>query len=400
MPSFLTHWYILIETARRSQDAGSDLGSLIIDKETLRRRASSSTPMGAVWDTGPLPHIDAHYPGSDISAMAYLGALAPDIPYFRPRHFWKKISGKERLAQTRMQPFSMEQIPWARLLHTNRSGDFLLAFLDQLARIPSPALRSQALAFAMGYVSHIAADIALHPYINALAATYKPHDIPGIFPPLDLHAYVELCLDEHLASHYFGRNLHGRFQRTWGGYIEPAARQVTTPDTIAAQTLTLLAHSIESTYGLNEAQSKHFLKDYLAGTRGLRSHLAGSGLFSWLPINALVRRRAHDPIIATLRTSGLRTDVTTLGDVLEYAIRLSERFCRSAIAYYTTLRNRQTSEQKRAELRYDLRNWDLNSGYTLDVAFDQEIMLSFLHNWIYFAELWPHTSSAKDQATL
>ncbi len=31
MPAFLTHWHVLIETARRSQDAGSDLGSLIID---------------------------------------------------------------------------------------------------------------------------------------------------------------------------------------------------------------------------------------------------------------------------------------------------------------------------------------------------------------------------------
>ncbi|HEU5378153.1 MAG TPA: hypothetical protein VFV38_22255, partial [Ktedonobacteraceae bacterium] len=89
MPAFLTHWRILIETASQSQDAGSDLGSLIIDAAMLRRRAHGwSTPpqttaAGAVWDTGPLPEIDFRFPGSDISAMAFLGALAPDIMYYQ-----------------------------------------------------------------------------------------------------------------------------------------------------------------------------------------------------------------------------------------------------------------------------------------------------------------------------
>ena len=82
MPAFLTHWHVLIETARRSQDAGSDLGSLIIDGRALRRRLQGlamppqTTPAGAVWETGPLPEIGFLFPGSDISAMAYLGALA------------------------------------------------------------------------------------------------------------------------------------------------------------------------------------------------------------------------------------------------------------------------------------------------------------------------------------
>src|SRR5450755_714667 len=98
MPAFLTHWRVLIETARRSQDAGNDLGSLIIDASALHRRAQSggtppqTPPAGAVWDTGPLPRIDLNYPGSDISAMAYLGALIPDATYFQRGNFKKKIS--------------------------------------------------------------------------------------------------------------------------------------------------------------------------------------------------------------------------------------------------------------------------------------------------------------------
>ena len=56
MPGFLTHWRVLIETAQRSQDAGSDLGSLILDVATLKRRVGLSPlnppitpPAGAVW---------------------------------------------------------------------------------------------------------------------------------------------------------------------------------------------------------------------------------------------------------------------------------------------------------------------------------------------------------------
>src|SRR5436309_3479531 len=74
MPAFLTHWRVLIETAQRSQDAGSDLGSLIIDMSALRRRLGGmasppqTTPAGAVWNTGPLPAIGYRFPGSDIAS--------------------------------------------------------------------------------------------------------------------------------------------------------------------------------------------------------------------------------------------------------------------------------------------------------------------------------------------
>src|SRR5947209_9845284 len=153
MPAFLTHWRGLIETAKRSQDAGNDLGSLIIDASALRRRAlgwatpPQTPPAGAVWDTGPLPSIDFSFPGSDISAMAYLGALAPDIFYFQKGNFRKKISDFRQ--RNRLNPLQIanDATNWADLLHFNRSGDVLLAFLEQIANIPSPALHSKALAF-------------------------------------------------------------------------------------------------------------------------------------------------------------------------------------------------------------------------------------------------------------
>jgi hypothetical protein len=406
MPSFLTHWRVLIETAQRSQDAGSDLGSLIIDAAALRRRVTGlptppqTTPAGAVWDTGPLPEIDYRFPGSDISAMAYLGALAPDITSYQRKKFREKISGKETYSSSQAM---RGRIPWALLLHTNRTGDFFLAFLEQIAIIPSPALRSQALAFAMGYLSHIATDIALNPCISALANIYPARDIAGLFAPLSLHSYIELCLDEYLAATYFEHDLYTWGNRPWVHYIDPVARNLTTPNTLSAQTLDLLVSAVEAIYGLNEEQGNVLRAEYLAGVQRLRLYLAGRGAFRLLMFNARWRQRGNDPILATIAAHQHQEGIVTFEDAIAYAVRLSERLCRRAISYYASLRNTSATanerNQRRAALLKDLRNWDLNTGYTLEVSFDQEITLRFLHNWIYFADLW-NSEPAPEQRTL
>jgi hypothetical protein len=403
MPAFLTHWRILIETARRSQDAGSDLGSLIIDRTALNRRIKGlptppeTTPAGAVWNSGPLPEIDYHFPGSDISAMAYLGALAPDITNFQKGYFKRKISDDSKLQavlhteQSTSQPDDPGK--WATLFHTNRSGDLLFTLLEQTAEVPSPAVRSQALAFCLGYLSHIAADIALNPWINTLASQYSSQDIPGMFLPLGLHFYTELCLDEQTAITYFNDELYKWLRQPWDHYIEPAAHNMLTTTTdLTSKVLDLFVSATEVTYGLNEAQSQAFRHHYSAGLQRLRLYLAGRGLFRLLVINARARRRLADPIIATIGTHQHQRGVITSEEVVAYAIRLSERLCRRAISYYASLRNTlataEERSQRRAALRNDLRNWDLNTGYTLEVLFDQEITLRYLHNWIHFSDLW------------
>src|SRR5258706_4641627 len=223
MPAFLTHWHILIETTQRTQDAGNELGSLIIDAATLLRRAHGwatppkPPPAGAVWDTGPLPEIDFRFPGSDISSMAYLGALSPDIFSSRGGYSREKPSDHPLQKGASHSQIPGNHVPWAELLHAKRSGDVLLAFLELIAHVPSPALRSQALAFAMGYLSHIATDIALNPYINALAAAYDRSEVPGmgVFNRLGVHFFVELCLDESIAIVYFHRPLYVWTNQPW-----------------------------------------------------------------------------------------------------------------------------------------------------------------------------------------
>src|SRR6266571_7835347 len=337
MPAFLTHWRVLIETARHSEDVGNELGSLIIDAAALRRRAQGwpvppqTTPGGAVWDTGPLPEIDFRFPGSDISAMAYVGALAPDIPYYQKGKLRAKISD-DRLSRGTHPPLSANSdVAWADLLHTNRSGDVLLAFLEHIADIPSPALRSQALAFAMGYLSHIATDIALNPCINTLAGAYASFKTPGIFTRFGVHFYIELCLDEYIAQTYFDRPLYGWFKQPWEQYIEPAATNCLTPGSLSTQVLHLLTDAVEATYGLTEAQSNDFQVSYLASLRPLKNYLSGTGMFRLLTLSTLLRNRTDGPIPPVIAEHAHEPGTVNFEQVIAYAVHLSEHLCRNAI---------------------------------------------------------------------
>jgi len=413
MPAFLTHWRVLIETARRTQDAGNALGSLIIDASALRRRAQGwstpphTPPAGAVWDTGPLPRIDFRYPGSDISAMAYLGALLPNATYFQRGNFSKKISDYRQHQQLTTTPptTATDTILWADLLHSKRSGDVLLALLEHIAVIPSPALRSQALAFAMGYLSHIATDIALNPYINAVANAYDERKLPGNVAALGKHFYVELCMDEYIAATFFDRPLYYWTRQHWGQYIEPVAARCLTPGTLSAQVLSLLGSAAEGIYGLSEAQSAQFIQDHLEGIQGLRHYLAGHGRFRLFIFNQLLRQRqAVNPLIASVFANQHESNTLSFYQVMTYAFHLSEQFCRQAIAYYTALRNTSATaserNQRRVALREDLRNWSLHTGYALDVTFDEQVTLHVLHNWVHFARLWNNDNEREPVAQL
>jgi len=199
-------------------------------------------------------------------------------------------------------------------------------------------------------------------------------------------------MDEYIAATYFEHDLYSWTNQPWVNYIEPAARNLGIPRTLAAQVLELLTSAAEATYDLKEEQKSTFHADYLAGLQRLRLYLAGRGIFRWYIFNARIRRRYNDPVIATIAAHRQDAGIVTFEGAIEYAIRLSERLCRRAISYYASLRNtRATAEERnmrRTLLSEDLRNWDLSTGYSLDISFDQEITLRFLHNWIHFDDLW------------
>jgi hypothetical protein len=105
-----------------------------------------------------------------------------------------------------------------------------------------------------------------------------------------------------------------------------------------------------------------------------------------------MRRRSNYEFIATIAGNDPEQAMVSLEAVLSYATRLSELLCRRAISYYSALRNVQASaserSSRRAALRDVLRNWNLDTGYTMDMTFDEEVTLRLLHNWAHFVDLW------------
>jgi len=388
MPAFLTHWRILIATANQSQDAGSDLGSLIIDAKALHHRnhgwatPPQTTPAGAVWDTGPFPEIDFHFPGSDISAQAFLGALAPDILYFQRRSARDKYPGKE---PARAATVAGQKPHWSNLFHRSHSGEILITFLEQVALVPSPALRSQALAFALGYVSHIATDIALNPWINTLAERMPTRRAPAA------QLFIEARLDEYQATTFFEHPRYHFLHQPWGAYIEPVAHNLRRGGTLELQILQLLAAATEI-YQLDEVQTANLPADFLVGLQNIQHLLAGRGWARWQTLRAPRQQNQEavlEKMLAETRNDGA---IIPLENVMAYAERLSTLLCKRAIHYYTALRNPNTEaserSSRRAALVNDLRNWDLATGYAVDEGTPGA---EKLHNWVHFADLWEQT---------
>ncbi len=401
MPAFLTHWRILIETARSSQDAGHDLGSLIVDADTRRRRAHGwSTPpqttaTGAVWDTGPLPQIGFRLPGSDISAMAFLGALAPDAMYYH-RH-----SLREKLADAPLRSPQIDTAPghspagWSDLFHRSHTGDLPILFLEQVALVPSPALRSQALAFAMGYLSHIATDLALNPWLSELAPRLSPRRAPGP------HCSGELLLDEYLAATYFAHPRYNFWRQPWEDYIAPAVRNLSQPDTPTAQLPQLLASAATEVYQLPEQQATTLPATFLASLDGLSRFLAGSGTARRLTLRASRKTISSDELHTQLSSSSTDGKIITPARILAYAIELSVHLCQRAISYYSALRDPQSegSERsaRRAALVNDLRNWDLYTGHLASTDDSATAPLD-LDSRTHFAEFWEKAIASPDQS--
>jgi hypothetical protein len=400
MPAFLTHWRILIATANQSQDAGSDLGSLIINPAALRQRnhgwatPPQTTPAGAVWDTGPFPEIDFPFPGSDISAQAFLGALAPDILYFRRRSAREKYPATQQLEPAGDTAGTSQAPHWSDLFHRSHSGEILITFLEQIALVPSPALRSQALAFALGYVSHIATDIALNPWINALAERMPARKAPAA------QLFIEARLDEYQATTFFEHPRYHLLHQPWGAYIEPVAHNLRRGGTLELQILQLLAAAAEI-YQLDETQTARLPADFLAGLQEIQHLLAGRGRARWQTLRAPRQQKQQallKKMLAETRSDG---EIIALDNVLAYAERLSTLLCKRAIHYYTALRNpnAEASERssRRAALVNDLRNWDLATGYVID---EKPSGTEKLHNWVHFANLWEQTGEEQAPRSL
>ena len=82
---------------------------------------------------------------------------------------------------------------WGDLFHARTPNVFPMKMLETIRKDKDPATGTQKLAFALGYLTHVAADQHIHPFVEKYAGPYyisgvnrKKQDPRGVrrYPPL------------------------------------------------------------------------------------------------------------------------------------------------------------------------------------------------------------------------
>jgi hypothetical protein len=281
------------------------------------------------------------------------------------------------------------------LLHYNRSGDFICEVLRRGAAARSEELRKRVALYALGYCTHIAGDIIVHPLVNSFAGAYHQQTNPSTFLALGMHFWVELCHDAATAQKVFHRRIDQIWRRPWGRYLSGAERELTDRfDGVSV--LDVLGSAAGQVYGLDVRAGSAFRREYLAGLSGMRRFLDGKGYYRLL---YLALRRTPDLASRFSRVDGGVATAEpphslTFDQTVAYATAVSKALCTLVLDYVNGLtapsaRDEQVRERY-AALRRDLRNWDLDTGYYLQGEQREPggtIRVALRHSWPHFAHV-------------
>jgi hypothetical protein len=187
MPGFTTHTYICYQALKRGlklSDSYRPFANIAASHEAALRHAKANEPKRLFGDEAGV-----------LAGCAYMGACGPDLFYIE---------------------YDTEGEFVADLLHYNRTGPFIVRWLADL-RLRAASLRmglggvyERQLAYCLGHISHIAADITIHPYVNSIVGAYPENAVcfknaRGLLPKLQWKFHNIL---EHYQDAYI---LHRRF---------------------------------------------------------------------------------------------------------------------------------------------------------------------------------------------
>ena len=192
MPAHLAH-YIVLDMAR---------GLAQLDQDS---------PNYLFLECDPIYMSQSGFKRGPLSQYAYLGAMGPDL-----------AGG------------GTDDVTWLfDVIHWKKSNQFVANWLQTLAEEEPANTFQMKLAFIFGFLSHMAADTIVHPYVNTFAGAYDNQSIHVAVPSAleigraDMHRFVELQQDAYIAGKYFkvagmSEPTHS-WSRFWSeamGYIE------------------------------------------------------------------------------------------------------------------------------------------------------------------------------------
>jgi hypothetical protein len=288
-----------------------------------------------------------------ISQYAYLGSVFPDIPYFDPDK-------------------AMDYA--ADLFHYNKSGTFAIKLIDHAKEKKDDESRNTLMAFALGFISHIACDVVCHPYVNTIAGAYWNQLMPFIGKnakgdPVNMHMMTEVHQDSWLASSYFGlKSLSSEpLTKSWSGFLEDIFGVTTRPEKT-----TKLLGDIRSCF--KEVYNMELAKEEpLADAGDVFFNALDIGYDqAWFPVPDLPSKNLVDYEFGN----------NSYWWYIEKAFALSKALCKKAIKYYE-------GEIDRKMLKESLKDWNLDTGYCINVETKKEnnkiesIHIKYEHNWCH-----------------
>jgi len=341
----LAHFYIL-EASTRAGGAGV--------RPILTGAAPTYTPPG-----------DGH---EAVAQLAFLGAIAPDLCFYGRTDAIKAISN---------------------LMHHKRTGPTVANMIRRCRSMSDAADRNAALAFTLGYITHIAGDIICHPYVNSFAGEYEAQLQNWVVfntttaGPVAMHMFSEVHQDAYIADQHYG----------CGGAVSNGPND---------GSFTSWSDFLDS---LITAGAAHWGHNPTGPTVGVMNHFRGALQDTFPEIGAIGAGGLNDALGRAFDALDLGYD-TAAGPIVDAAVEdfvhhrfyeeagtnyddcistavtvATEHLWPAAMAYLST----EESREARKTFLRDFGNWNLDTGYTIR-ALNQgnQLCIQYESSWARF----------------
>lgn len=302
---------------------------------------------------------DDQYGG--ISKYIYLGASGPDIPYFHDADM-EGVLGKvlhDKLGKVLMGVAGKSK--YADILHYNKQGEFILQLVIVAKELKDGARRQRTMAYALGHATHVAADSVVHPYVNCFAGAYHNQSIDVI------HRISELHQDSYVAKKYFNRDYIDEGDSlldSWTDYLPDVNGEVN------AETQEVFSDIVKAFRNTHDFELKlEYLRDSYENFYHNIMDIAYDTACCGIPKEPHESLVHHDQLVGDI----YYPDLLTIKAVDE-----AEKACQAVITLY----NSELSEDDQNEFRSIVRNWNMDTGYWIDITLeDNELKIIWRHRW-------------------
>lgn len=326
MPAVLAHWAIAKEIAKTFQFS--------------------------LFEDFFLGNPDERYDG--FSKYLFLGANGPDLPYF------EHLVGDDQGISS-----------FADLYHYNKQSEFIINYVKILREITDPHIKNRAMPYILGHLTHLIADSIMHPFVNRFAGVYHNQ------PVEDLHKISELHQDSWLAQKYFGRRQIDEGE-SWTEYLPTSSIDL---DNIF-NTIDIAFHkTFQQKIGLKRLKTCYNKFHKIIIDMGYDASLSDiPEEYDLQLVDHLHVKECNlipSSIVVTPEEKAQGKDILYY-KLLKHISGKASQACQTLIHLYQG----DFSEEMQNMFRYQIKNWNMDTGYWIDVSMeDGELNITWKHTW-------------------